>query len=93
MVFQCFYYPTLNNEGKVFKCSEDLIEFRFSEINFLRKLYIIIMVYGENFAIFENSRFFVVENSMLKEEIDSSNLKFPLKIVFNQGTQLTVFSS
>lgn len=50
------------------------------------------MVYGENFAIFENSRFFVVENSILKEEIDSSNLKFPLKIVFNQGTQLTVFS-
>ncbi|MDU4934478.1 MAG: hypothetical protein E6X43_04015 [Peptostreptococcaceae bacterium] len=63
-----------------------------SEIKFLQKLYIIIMVYGENFAIFENSRFFVVENSILKEEIDSSNLKFPLKIVFNQGTQLTVFS-
>lgn len=89
MVFQCFYYPTLNNEGKVFKCSEDLIEFSFGDEVPTKTLY---YNYGENFAIFENSRFFVVENSILKEQIDSSNLKFPLKIVFNQGTQLTVFS-
>ena len=89
MVFQCFYYPTLNNEGKVVKCSEDLIEFSFGDEVPTKTLY---YNYGENFAIFENSRFFVVENSILKEEIDSSNLKFPLKIVFNQGTQLTIFS-
>ena len=89
MVFQCFYYPKLNSEGKVIRCSENLIKFNFNDKVPTKTLY---YNYGDNFAIFENSKFFIVENSILKEEIDPSNLKFPLKIVFNQGTQLTIFS-
>ena len=89
MVFQCFYYPVLNENGKVIKCSDNLIEFNFKDEVPTKTLY---YNYGNDFVIFENSRFFVVENSILKEEIDSSKLKFPLKIVFNQGTQLTILS-
>lgn len=89
MKFQCFYYPTIDSDGNISKSNDNLVEFKFGDKVPTKTLY---YNYGENFAIFENSKFYVIENSYLKKEINSSDLKFPLKIVFNQGTQLTVFS-
>ncbi|MEG1141812.1 MAG: hypothetical protein RSE41_05120, partial [Clostridia bacterium] len=37
--------------------------------------------------------FFIVENGILTKSITSKDLKYPLKMVFNKGTQLTIFSS
>ena len=42
------------------------------------------------FVIYQNSKLFIVEKGILKEEASIDKLKFPLKIIFNHGTQLTI---
>lgn len=89
MKFECFYYPTLNEHEEVVKCNEDLKEFNFGDKIPTKTLY---YNYGENFAIYQNSEFFVVEDGVLTKTITSNELKFPLHIVFGKGTQLKIFS-
>lgn len=89
MIFGCFYYPTLNKHGEVLKSNENLIEFNLGDIVPTKTLY---YNYGKNFAIYENSQFFIVEDSILSKTTTVEDLKFPLKIVFNKGTQLKIFS-
>ncbi len=89
MIFECFYYPTLNKHGEVLKSNENLREFNLGDIVPTKTLY---YNYGKNFAIYENSQFFIVEDGILSKTTTIEDLKFPLKIVFNKGTQLKIFS-
>lgn len=88
MKFECFYYPVLADD-EVVKKNEDLISFEFGDAVPYKTLY---YNYGKNFAIYKNEEFFIVENGVLKKSITSKDLKYPLKLVFNNGTQLTIFS-
>ena len=88
MRFECFYYPVLIDD-EVVKSNEDLISFEFGDDVPCKTLY---YNYSQNFAIYKNEEFFIVENGVLKKSITSKDLKYPLKMVFNKGTQLTVFS-
>lgn len=88
MKFECFYYPVLSDD-EVVKKNEDLISFEFGDAVPYKTLY---YNYGKNFAIYKNEEFFIVENGILKKSIISNDLKYPLKLVFNNGTQLTIFS-
>ena len=58
------------------------------EMRFLQKPYIITTILV--FVIYQNSKLFIVEKGILKEEASIDKLKFPLKIIFNHGTQLTI---
>lgn len=89
MIFDCFYYPQLSESGEVIKSNTDLREFNFGDEVPTKTLY---YNYGKSFAIYQGGDFYVVENSILKETISSKDLKFPLNLVFNKGTQLTIFS-
>lgn len=89
MIFDCFYYPVLKNNSVV-KRNKDLREFNFGDIVPTKTLY---YNYGKNFAIYQGGEFYVVEDSILKKTINRDELKYPLKLVFNGGTQITVFSS
>lgn len=88
MKFECFYYPVLIDD-EVVKKNEDLISFEFGNVVPCKTLY---YNYGQNFAIYKNEEFFIVEDGILKKTITSNDLKYPLKMVFNKGTQLTIFS-
>ncbi|WP_042273195.1 hypothetical protein [Faecalimicrobium dakarense] len=88
MKFECFYYPILVDD-EVVKSNEDLISFEFGDAVPCKTLY---YNYGQNFAIYKNEEFFIVENGILKQTIISKDLKYPLRLVFNKGTQLTIFS-
>ena len=87
MKFDCFYYPVLDKNGNVVKCNNGIRSFNFGDEVPTKTLY---YNYGDSFAIYQNSKLFIVENKKLKEETDIDTLKFPLKIVFNYGTQLTI---
>lgn len=87
MKFDCFYYPVLSNDGCVVRCNDGIRNFNFGDKVPTKTLY---YNYNSSFAIFQNSKLFIVENGILKEETHIDNLKFPLKIIFNRGTQLTV---
>ena len=87
MKFDCFYYPILSNEGNIVKCNDGIRSFNFGDKVPTKTLY---YNYNSSFVIFQNSKLFIVENKKLKEETDIDTLKFPLKIVFNYGTQLTI---
>lgn len=87
MKFDCFYYPILSNDGSVVKSHEGIRSFKFGDKVPTKTLY---YNYNSSFAIFQNNRLFIVENGILKEEAKIESLKFPLKIVFNNGTQLTI---
>lgn len=87
MKFDCFYYPILNSDGCIVKCNEGIRSFNFGDKVPTKTLY---YNYNSSFVIFQNSKLFIVENGVLKEEANIESLKFPLKIIFNQGTQLTI---
>ena len=85
MKFDCFYYPILSNEGNIVKCNDGIRSFNFGDKVPTKTLY---YNYNSSFVIFQNSKLFIVENEILKEEANIDDLKFPLKI--NYGTQLTI---
>lgn len=87
MKFDCFYYPVLKSDGCVVRCSDEIREFNFGDKVPTKTLY---YNYNSSFVIFQNSKLFIVENGTLKEETNMDSLKFPLKIIFNYGTQLTI---
>lgn len=88
MLFECFYYPILNN-NKIIKCCDNLIEFNFGDFVPVKTLY---YNYGENFIIYQGDEFFKVENGILIDTINYKDLSFPTNIIFNKGTQLTITS-
>lgn len=90
MVFECFYYPTLDDNGNVVRCNKNLKEFNFGDKVPTKTL---CYNYGNNFAIYEDSNFLIVEDGILTKSISSSELKFPLHLVFGKGTQLKIFSA
>lgn len=87
MKFDCFYYPVLDNDGRVVRCNDGISSFNFGDKVPTKTLY---YNYNSSFAIFQNSRLYIVENSILKEYANIDDLKFPLKIIFNYGTQLII---
>lgn len=87
MKFDCFYYPVLNTDGRVVRCNNGISSFNFGDKVPTKTLY---YNYNSSFAIFQNSKLFIVEDCILKEEANIDDLKFPLKIVFNHGTQLII---
>ena len=87
MKFDCFYYPILSNTGEIAKCNDNIRSFNFGDKVPTKTLY---YNYNSSFVIYQNSKLFIVEDGILKEEANIDDLKFPLKIVFNHGTQLTV---
>ncbi|MEG1408876.1 MAG: hypothetical protein RSD36_03450 [Terrisporobacter sp.] len=87
MKFQCFYYPVLSNDGDIFRCNDGIRDFNFGDKVPTKTLF---YNYNSSFVIFQNSKLFIVENEILKKEANIDDLKFPLKIIFNHGTQLTV---
>lgn len=89
MKFECFYYPVVNEEGKVVKTIRNVKLFNYGDEVPTKTLY---YNYGKNFAIYQGSRIIAVEDGILKGEITKDELKFPLKLVFDKGTQLTIFS-
>ncbi|MGL5346652.1 MAG: hypothetical protein ACRDA3_04835 [Peptostreptococcaceae bacterium] len=89
MKFECFYCPKLDDNEQIVKSIEGIKEFNFGDSVPTKTLY---YNYGKNFAIYQGGEFFVVEEGKLKKSIAPSELKFPLRLVFNRGTQLTIFS-
>ncbi|MGL6104975.1 hypothetical protein [Romboutsia sp.] len=89
MKFECFYCPTLQ-DGNVVRNNDGIKKFSYGDIVPSKTLF---YNYGKNFAIYQGGDFFVVEDSVLKKSIKPDDLKYPLKLVFNKGTQLTIFSS
>ena len=87
MKFDCFYYPVLSNHGDVVKCNDGIRSFNFGDEVPTKTLY---YNYNPSFVIYQNSKLFIVEKGILKEEASIDKLKFPLKIIFNHGTQLTI---
>lgn len=87
MKFDCFYYPVLSSDGCVFRINNGIRSFNFGDKVPTKTLY---YNYNSSFVIYQNSKLFIVEDGILKEECDIDSLKFPLKIIFNHGTQLTV---
>ena len=86
--FECFYYPIIEH-GDVVRTTRNVRSFEFGEKVPTKTLY---YNYGQNFAIYQGSRIMVVEDGILKGEITKDDLKFPLKLVFDKGTQLTIFN-
>lgn len=87
MKFDCFYYPILSEDECVVKSIEGIRNFNFGDKVPTKTLY---YNYNSSFVIFQNSKLFIVEDCILKEEANIDDLKFPLKIIFNRGTQLTI---
>ena len=87
MKFDCFYYPVLNNDGNVVKCNGGIRSFNFGDKIPTKTLY---YNYNDSFVIYQNSKLFIVEDGILKEETNIDSLKFPLRIIFNHGSQLTI---
>lgn len=89
MKFECFYYPTLQDE-KIIKSNNGIKDFKYGDIVPTKTLF---YNYGKSFAIYQGGEFYVVEDSILKKSIKADELKYPLRLVFNKGTQLTIFSA
>ncbi len=87
MKFDCFYYPVLSNDDRIVRCNEGIRSFDFGDEVPTKTLY---YNYDSSFVIYQNSKLFIVEDGILKEEANIDSLKFPLKIIFNHGTQLTI---
>ncbi|MGL5718633.1 MAG: hypothetical protein ACRCXT_08440 [Paraclostridium sp.] len=90
MILECFYYPVLNENEEVVRSNNELVEFNFGDEVPTKTLY---YNYGNSFAIYQGDNFFIVEDGILTKSICKEELKFPLKIVFNKGTQLTISSA
>ncbi|MEF9991647.1 MAG: hypothetical protein RRZ84_04220 [Romboutsia sp.] len=89
MKFECFYYPRLSDSGELIHSNEYLKEFDFGDTVPSKTLY---YNYGKRYAIYHLGDFYAVENGILKKSITIKDLKYPLNLVFNKGTQLTIFS-
>lgn len=87
MKFDCFYYPVWDAEGKVVRSNVGIRDFNFGDEVPTKTLF---FNYNNSYVIYQNSKLFIVENGILKKEANIDDLKFPLKIIFNHGTQLTV---
>ena len=87
MKFDCFYYPVWDAEGKVVRSNDGIRDFNFGDEVPTKTLF---FNYNNSYVIYQNSKLFIVENGILKKEANIDDLKFPLKIIFNHGTQLTV---
>ncbi len=87
MRFDCFYYPVLQDDGSIVKCCDKICDFNFGDKVPTKTLY---YNYKSSFVIYQNSKLFIVEKGILKKEANIDDLKFPLKIIFNHGTQLIV---
>lgn len=90
MVLECFYYPILTDNKEIIRCNKNLVEFNFGDEVPTKTLY---YNYGDSFAIYQGDEFFIVENKILTKSILKDDLKFPLNIVFNKGTQMTIQSA
>ncbi|MDU5021954.1 MAG: hypothetical protein E6269_15530, partial [Clostridiales bacterium] len=88
MLFECFYYPILSN-NKIIKSCDKLSEFNFGDKLPVKTLY---YNYGENFIIYQGDEFFRVKDSILLDTVNPKEINFPINIVFNKGTQLTINS-
>ena len=87
MKFDCFYYPVWDADGKVVRINDGIRDFNFGDEVPTKTLF---FNYNNSYVIYQNSKLFIVENGILKKEANIDDLKFPLKIIFNHGTQLTV---
>ena len=87
MKFDCFYYPVWDADGKVVRSNDGIRDFNFGDEVPTKTLF---FNYNNSYVIYQNSKLFIVENGILKKEANIDDLKFPLKIIFNHGTQLTV---
>ena len=87
MKFDCFYYPVWDAEGKVVRSNDGIRDFNLGDEVPTKTLF---FNYNNSYVIYQNSKLFIVENGILKKEANIDDLKFPLKIIFNHGTQLTV---
>ena len=88
MLFECFYYPILSN-NKIIKSCDKLSEFNFGDKLPVKTLY---YNYGENFIIYQGDEFFRVKDSIVLDTVNPKEINFPINIVFNKGTQLTINS-
>lgn len=88
MLFECFYYPILSN-NKIIKSCDKLNEFNFGDKLPVKTLY---YNYGENFIIYQGDEFFRVKDSILLDTVNPTEINFPINIIFNKGTQLTINS-
>lgn len=89
MKFDCFYYPQLNDSNKIIRVNENIKEFDFGDKVPTKTLY---YNYGNDFAIYQGGEFYIVENAILKGTMTHDEIKYPLNLVFNKGTQLTINS-
>lgn len=86
MMLSCFYYPELKNNSIV-KCNKKLKIFNFGDEVPTKTLY---YNYGKDFIYYQDDEFYLIENHILKRTLSKDEIKYPLKLVFNGGTQLTV---
>lgn len=89
MKFDCFYYPQLCDSNKIIRVNDNIKEFNFGDKVPTKTLY---YNYGKDFAIYQGGEFYIVENSILKGIMTKDEIKYPLNLVFNKGTQLTINS-
>lgn len=89
MKFDCFYYPQLSESNTIVRINDNMKEFNFGDVVPTKTIY---YNYGKNFAIYQAGELYIVENSILKGTMNKNEIKYPLKLVFNKGTQLTVQS-
>lgn len=87
MKFDCFYYPQLSDSNKIIRINDNIKDFDFGDNVPTKTLY---YNYGKDFAIYQGGEFYIVENSILKGTMNKDEIKYPLKLVFNKGTQLTI---
>lgn len=87
MKFACFYYPQLSDSNKIVRINDEIKEFNFGDSVPTKTLY---YNYGKNFAIYQDGEFYIVENGILKGTMTKEDIKYPLNLVFNKGTQLTI---
>ena len=76
MKFDCFYYPVLSNDGCVVRCNDGIRGFNFGDKVPIKTLY---YNYNSSFVIFQNSKLFIVENGILKEEANIDDLEISTK--------------
>ena len=86
--FECFYCPVLQ-DGKVVKTTKPVKLFELGDEVHTKTLF---YNYGKNFVIYQGYKLFAVENGVLTKIISKEEIKYPLKLVFNYGTQLTIFN-
>ena len=89
MKFDCFYYPQLSDSDKIIRVNENIKDFNFGDKVPTKTLY---YNYGKDFAIYQGGEFYIVEDSTLTGTMRDDEIKYPLNLVFDKGTQLTINS-